>query len=549
MVKLKLFLLLTYFGGISVASAQEIVPLSQKDSAEFLVALAAKKIESNPQQAEVLIRRAYTHAIEAKYVAGEGKALFALGRMLRTVNKNEESIDAYVKAARLFESLKDSTRAGRAYNGAASIYIYKLLHHTKAYEYCAKAVALLQHDSIFLPNAMSNLAALQVQTGKFDEALEIYKKSYEAEQKHNNLTGMCVALNNIATVYDGKKDFKSSLVYYKKALEISRALGDHKNTAHILLGLAPIYCNFNDQKKMKETLDEVITLSEKHSLFDKQIPALQYLSDQALRLGKTDKAMTYSLQARLIADEHGLHVFKGSIFKRLSDICKKTGNHTQALHYQQKYAQFQDSLAHQERLAVASLDLTKNDNLATKEDTGGAPFPEGWMIAVSMGIVVPGMFFIFYKKKREKGTSPEPMSYEQPLEDRFGGNKPVADNDNAPENTMQHLEVINGEGIKLLALNNIWWFQKEEKTYHAFTENGNYRVRQNITELEHALPKNSFFRINRAVIINIDQMSNYSFWENHKYIIRMKDVKKSEFIISRSRLREMKEAFQVLEGS
>jgi hypothetical protein len=259
--------------------------------------------------------------------------------------------------------------------------------------------------------------------------------------------------------------------------------------------------------------------------------------------------MTYSLQARRIADEHGLHGFKGSIFKQISDIYKKTGNHTQALHYQQKYAQFQDSLAHQERLAVASLDLTKNDNLATKEDTGGATFPEGWMIAVSMGIVVPGMFFIFYKKKMEKETSPERMSYEQPLEDRFGGNKQVADNGNAPENAMQHLEVINGEGIKLLALNNIWWFQKEEKTYHAFTENGNYRVRQNITELEHALPKSSFFRINRAVIINIDQMSNYSFWENHKYIIRMKDVKKSEFIISRSRLREMKEAFQVLEGS
>ena len=68
-----------------------------------------------------------------------------------------------------------------------------------------------------------------------------------------------------------------------------------------------------------------------------------------------------------------------------------------------------------------------------------------------------------------------------------------------------------------------------------------------MTELEESLPRGRFFRINRAVIINMDAMNNYSFWENHKYIIRMKDEQKTEFTISRNRLREMKESFNVFE--
>jgi tetratricopeptide (TPR) repeat protein len=552
MVKLKLFLLLTYFGVISLTCAQEIAPLSQKDSVDFLVALAAKTLESNPQQAEALIARAYTHAVETQYIAGEGKALFMRGRIFSAANKNEESIDAYLKAGRLFESLKDSSRAGRSYHGAANIYIYKLLHHTKAYAYCTKAISLLQHDSIYLSKALSNLAALHLQTGKFDEALTIYKKSYESERRHNNLPGMCVALNNIATVYDSKKDLKASIAYYEKALAISRALGDNKNTAHILLGLVPIYCQFNGHEKAKQTLVEIVALSEKHSLFDKQISALQYLAEESQHLGKKEKALAYSLQAKRLAEQHGLHAFKGSIYQQLSHIYKKNNDHALALQYHQKYSQFQDSLANQERLAVTSLEFNKNNAVAETKDTDHAESFSGWMIALSMSVLIPGMFFIFYKKRKQREVLQHhtPITSQQPQQDHLSVNEPAREAYNdTPHPAIQHLEVINGEGIKLLALNNIWWFQKEGKTYHAFTESGNYRVRQNITELEQALPKNKFFRINRAVIINTDQMSNYSFWENHKYIIRMKDVKKSEFVISRSRLREMKETFQVLEGN
>lgn len=554
MVKLKLLLLLTYSGVVSLASAQEITPLSHKDSVDYLVALADKKIESSPREAERLIRRAHTLAVEAKYAIGEGKALFVLGKVFRGLNKSEESIDTYLKAARLFESLLDSSRAGRAYNAAAGMYLFKMLNYTNAYQYCNKAIALLQHDTVYLPNALSNLAALYLQTGKLDDALKLYKENYEANRKRNYLLGMCVALNNIATVYDYKHDFKLSIAYYVKAIEISRAIGDYAQTAHILLGLAPAYCQLKDHKRSKLALDESLALSEKHSLFEKQVFALQALSMESEHLGKLDDARNYSLRAKKIVEQQNFNFLKGSIYKQLSCIYKKD-NPALALQYEQKYSRFQDSLATQEKLALASLKLDEKDSTAPAENNDSPNFSGGWMIALSMVILIPGMFFIFYKKRREKVGLPARGSASALLqpEQLSTDEEPVTALDNeahhdVPE-TIQHLEVINGEGIKLLPLNNIWWFQKEGKNYHAFTETGNYRVRQNITELEQALPRNQFFRVNRAVIINTEQMSNYSFWENHKYIIRMKDAKKSEFIISRNRLREMKETFQVMESA
>ncbi|MBT1699463.1 LytTR family transcriptional regulator [Fulvivirgaceae bacterium PWU4] len=562
MVKLKLLLLLTYFGVISLASAQEITPLSQKDSADYLVTLATEKINGDPQLATALLRRAYVHSVKARYRAGEGKVLFLEARLLGGDNKNQEAIDTFLKAARLFETLKDSTRAGRAYTGVAGIYNFKFLNYTKAYQYCNKAIELLQNDSVYLANALGTLASLHLRTGKFDDALELYKKDLDGQRKRNNLKGMCISLNNIATAYDHKKDYKTSIAYYEKAMEISRAIGDDGNTAHILLGLGPIFCELKDHQKAKQALDESLALSEKHSLFDKQVYALQGLGMESEHLGKMDQAVTYSLRAKKIVEQKHLHFIKGSIYKQLSCIYKKANKPVLALEYEQKYSQFQDSLAHQEKLALANLKIDEKNTTPPAQNNDTSDFRGGWMIALSMIILVPGMFFIFYKKRKEKeswsdaGVSAD--VFPQP-EQRSTDEEPEATHNNeadqkeghpeTSETTLQHLEVINGEGIKLLALNNIWWFQKEGKNYHAFTETGNYRVRQNITELEQALPRSRFFRINRAVIINTEQMSNYSFWENHKYIIRMKDTKKSEFVISRNRLREMKETFQVIEGT
>lgn len=110
--------------------------------------------------------------------------------------------------------------------------------------------------------------------------------------------------------------------------------------------------------------------------------------------------------------------------------------------------------------------------------------------------------------------------------------------------TENKIEVMTGGGLTYIDISSVWWFNKEERNTIAFDNDQTYRVKETISELETIVPSDKFFKINRAVIVNIEHIDNYSFWEHHKYIIRMSDVNKTEFVITRKRLHELKEVWK-----
>lgn len=97
-------------------------------------------------------------------------------------------------------------------------------------------------------------------------------------------------------------------------------------------------------------------------------------------------------------------------------------------------------------------------------------------------------------------------------------------------------------GELFLEIEKIWWIQREERKTWAQTKDENYRLKGNITELEDKLDPDRFVRINRRVIVNLDFVLNYSFWENDKYVLRMKEGDQ-EFVMSRDRLHKIKGKF------
>lgn len=93
---------------------------------------------------------------------------------------------------------------------------------------------------------------------------------------------------------------------------------------------------------------------------------------------------------------------------------------------------------------------------------------------------------------------------------------------------------------------NALWFEKKDRKYFAQTLKGKLRTRETISELESSLDPDKFVRINRSVIVNVRSILNYSFWENEKYILRLNDEKKTEFIMSRDRLKKIKSQLQLV---
>lgn len=95
-------------------------------------------------------------------------------------------------------------------------------------------------------------------------------------------------------------------------------------------------------------------------------------------------------------------------------------------------------------------------------------------------------------------------------------------------------------GEVFLDIEKIEWIIREERKTIAFTSEGRYRLKENISQLEEKLDRDQFIRINRSAIVNIDWVQNYSFWENDKYVLRMRDESRKEFVMSRKRLNKIK---------
>ena len=106
-------------------------------------------------------------------------------------------------------------------------------------------------------------------------------------------------------------------------------------------------------------------------------------------------------------------------------------------------------------------------------------------------------------------------------------------------NFLKTLEARDDEGETLLAVGDVLWFEVEGKSYQAFTAGKTYNIRKTLSELETELDPAQFFRVNRAVIINLAHLKNYSFWENDKYILRLSDDK-TTFVMQRMRLKELR---------
>ncbi|MEB3347769.1 LytTR family DNA-binding domain-containing protein [Aquimarina gracilis] len=103
------------------------------------------------------------------------------------------------------------------------------------------------------------------------------------------------------------------------------------------------------------------------------------------------------------------------------------------------------------------------------------------------------------------------------------------------------LKVKTEKGERLISSSEVISIVKEGSNYMVNIENMKYQITKNLTELEEKLDHN-FIKINRSTIVNLLFFKDYSFWENEKYIFRMKNG--AEYNVTRERLKKIKERIE-----
>ena len=102
----------------------------------------------------------------------------------------------------------------------------------------------------------------------------------------------------------------------------------------------------------------------------------------------------------------------------------------------------------------------------------------------------------------------------------------------------QKINVEGTLGEIPITVNEIVYFEKIERYYYVNSADVSYKINYNLSDIEKMLDKAHFFRINRAVIVNVAAVESYSRWENEKYIVTL--INKKELVVTRKRIVELK---------
>lgn len=110
----------------------------------------------------------------------------------------------------------------------------------------------------------------------------------------------------------------------------------------------------------------------------------------------------------------------------------------------------------------------------------------------------------------------------------------------SPQTTINRFCVVkNGKYIPLDFPEIVFVYVKDKEAYIR-TKTDEYTSSLTIQEIENLLPKQSFLRVHRQYVINLDRIGEIIPWFHGTYMLRMEDMRTTEIPVSRNKTKEFK---------
>ena len=227
-------------------------------------------IISHLQESITTFEKNVENSLSINYEYGEAVALDKLALALGISGEHDKANSAFLKAATIFEELKDYDKLSSAYGGygyglkrrnmtSANKYmrmgisiaekydlnqnlttlydnygVLKLLEEKSdsAFYFYSKALVLKRQlaDSVGIPYSLNKLAELFAAQGQYNKAFEYLAESDSIRSKEQGDFGRAENLVHHADIYQNMEDFDTAINYYKQAI----TKGKHLNYAYLV---------------------------------------------------------------------------------------------------------------------------------------------------------------------------------------------------------------------------------------------------------------------------------------------------------------------------
>jgi two-component system NtrC family sensor kinase len=418
---------------------QDTLRVNRLNELQNLITLPVGKLDSMANEALSISRKLH-------YYEGEAESLIALARATFRKNDQRQARSLLDQSIALAQKLDDKTHLANAYSTMSSF--NNLTGESKqALEYAFKAEAAAQKTSnkALISRRQTGVSALYANSiGDYTKAMEWALKAEKNAEEANDLNALAASWSSIATIFTNIGDQSNAILYYKKALNANKKLGNQTLEFNLLNrigemyrlsgrypeaikayeeGLSKTQIPYNTELTQSNIADVYVRLNNLPMAFKYAFISLAsakkindaegeewidgILARAYLKANKADTAIYYANNGYQKAIHTGTIEFKRDNSEALADAYNLKKDYGNAYKYYRLFINYRDSMSNAEVSNHTNL-LQYNYSLAKKQTQITALNQEKKMqyyfLAGSAGILIliGATGIVLYRSNRQK---------------------------------------------------------------------------------------------------------------------------------------------------
>ena len=339
--------------------------LNQELHAKYMLLLVQSKYKTDKNVSnDTLIFQARDYFKKSKDIKRCVLATFYSGRVLESLQKNQEALNAFLEAESLSIQLEDQSITG-----------------------------FIQY----------NIGDAFYQNGLYDDAIYKFKQAAENFARHEaDYAKEIMSLSYIGNCYSIINKLDSAFFYYNEALSRATVLNDTINRVRALQNMGVAFFKLGKIEDAKEKLIEAQVISKD---LTQQAKINLNLAKMYKNTNQLDSATFYISKAIELAQKTEDRALQGSILSLLSEINEKKGNYKASLENYKKYADYLSSV-YDERQELNFLDVQRKYNFELMRQANAKLLIEKQRIFIlllisALAIIVLALI-VYIRKKRDK---------------------------------------------------------------------------------------------------------------------------------------------------
>ncbi|HOK22464.1 MAG: diguanylate cyclase [Candidatus Hydrothermae bacterium] len=172
----------------------------------------------------------------------EGTLYNVLGVLHAEISAPEEAISYYEKAIEIRRSIGDNKGLASSFVDIAVVY-QDLVDVEKTIDYYEKARQIYQEIGYKggLITVYIDISAYYLQMRRYDEAMSNIQKAYHEAYQIGSKDSMCIALNNMGSIFRIKCQWKQAEDLYNRALEIAEEIDSFEHKLMVYRNFVRVY--------------------------------------------------------------------------------------------------------------------------------------------------------------------------------------------------------------------------------------------------------------------------------------------------------------------